>query len=99
MSPLLPMPLLGAKGHFGPFPFLQLYLMVSYHHIQTRKILGLPKLIKYFCNVWQRMGVSYCFLVQASEIYYQTPFFSLRLGQPAWAPPVSDCSTWNYFQL
>jgi hypothetical protein len=69
------MPLLGVKGRFGPFLFLQLYLMVSYHHMQTRKILGLPELIKYFCNVWQRMGVSYCFLVQASEIYYQTPFF------------------------
>jgi len=64
------MPLLGAKGHFGPFHFLQLYLMVSHHDIQARKILGLPKLIKYFYNVRQRMGVPSCFLIQASEVYY-----------------------------
>ena len=68
------MPLFGAKGRFGPFPLLQLYLMVSHHHIQTRKILGLPELIKYFHNVRQRMGVPYCFLVQASEVYYKTSF-------------------------
>jgi hypothetical protein len=77
------MALLGAKVHFGPFPFLHLYLMVSHHHIQTCKILGLPKMIKYFCNVRQKMGVLYCFLVQASEDYYQMPFFL-----SVWANPL-----------
>ena len=92
------MPLYGAKGRFGPFPFLQLYLMVAHHHVQTCKILGLPELIKYFCNVRQRMGVPY-FLVQASEVYYQAPFFlSVRanpLGHHQYRT-VSRGFTFNY---
>ena len=64
---------------FWAFPFLRLYLMVSCHHIQTRKIFGLQELITYFHNVRQKMGVPYCFLVQASEVYYQTPIlYSFR---------------------